>query len=1224
MDETEIRRLTEQMLDEMRTTGTVTTDTLKKFNEATSVTSKGLQGLGKASSATAHEIGSFTRGLAQGSTNFEQFNSMLGRMSEGIAKALEGIPFAGGVLAGGIRAVGESAKFMMTQMDSVAKSYQDLGSVAANTATGVSGLQDRFNKLGLVSLPTFTKSVIANNFALTAFRGNLGKGSDDLAEIFGNITTTQGDQFQKLGMTIDNVAESSANYIAAQSRYGFSQTKTNKQLTESAIAYIREQDVLTRLTGQAAKAQEDEQKKSLANVAFRATMVEMEANGQEKAAKQLQLFINSLPPPLAEAARGTLSGIPLTQAAQDAQILMGNVLGEALQNIKNGGKATTEMGKVFDASSQAVQGWNRYLQVAPESFSSLGTSIYDLDAINKRAIKEGKTREQVEKEIRIEQQKLMNSTDPLTKGFVDTQNALISVQKDLQAFSFALMPYGVAAVNKFADALFTAIEKMAEIAGIQMPNLPGRQTKKLEEAQKPATSMSGAPLHVPGGMVGGATNQANIKIDAAGAKVLKDSFDFKAEKVAIQSGMPTANVNDEQLKKMAEFYRREAAEELEKSRKAMAFASNEQDRLKEQIKVINLEKQFGGKEAADAAIARNRALPPQPTTITERILKDLFDINPVRVPEPVKPTPVPQDQPLKNGEQEDPRVIAEQLKRGALLREQIPREEQRLKILQDELKAEQDKLATGKGTQSNVDALNREIISTTKSIEKLKKSLEQRESGSKAGSPGVTPAAAPANVRRDANGVNLPGVTPAAAPAKPNQSGANASADPFASLNLKSRESVAGGAVDPRLLSLAQKIQDTYPNATFTALNDLYHQKNMPGSKHTIGQALDFTLDPAPRDSNEAAAIKKIVQGLGFSSVKDEYFADKNKFTRGGHIHAELAKGGITTGPSLAGEAGPEAVVPLPGGRKIPVEFGTRTFEGLIKSLTQLNTNFSILNKKLVSDNSSDDTPISLLDSYLSAINKKLVNDKNTDPTSLLDSYLSGIDKKLANDTSRNAETATQLDSSLSGIDKKLANDTSRNAETATQLDSYLNDINKKLVNDKNTAPTSLLDSYLNDINKKLVNDTSRNAETATQLDSYLKDINKKLDNDKNADPTSLLDSYLKDINKKLNNDTSRNAETATQLDSYMTKSMEKLDFAALRNNIEVSEFDTQPIEKAMTELQQQNIKMIESLMGQIKESMRTPIESLDPVIVATLQSIDRNTSTTNNISSRILQVSQN
>jgi hypothetical protein len=33
------------------------------------------------------------------------------------------------------------------------------------------------------------------------------------------------------------------------------------------------------------------------------------------------------------------------------------------------------------------------------------------------------------------------------------------------------------------------------------------------------------------------------------------------------------------------------------------------------------------------------------------------------------------------------------------------------------------------------------------------------------------------------------------------------------------------------------------------------------------------------------------------------------------------AYGGVTTGPSLAGEAGPEAVVPLPGSRSIPVRF---------------------------------------------------------------------------------------------------------------------------------------------------------------------------------------------------------------------------------------------------------------------------------------------------------------
>ncbi|CAB4129040.1 hypothetical protein UFOVP112_138 [uncultured Caudovirales phage] len=41
-----------------------------------------------------------------------------------------------------------------------------------------------------------------------------------------------------------------------------------------------------------------------------------------------------------------------------------------------------------------------------------------------------------------------------------------------------------------------------------------------------------------------------------------------------------------------------------------------------------------------------------------------------------------------------------------------------------------------------------------------------------------------------------------------------------------------------------------------------------------------------------------------------------------GHI-AKLAKGGVTDGVSIAGEAGPEAVVPLPDGRTIPVKMDT-------------------------------------------------------------------------------------------------------------------------------------------------------------------------------------------------------------------------------------------------------------------------------------------------------------
>jgi hypothetical protein len=49
-----------------------------------------------------------------------------------------------------------------------------------------------------------------------------------------------------------------------------------------------------------------------------------------------------------------------------------------------------------------------------------------------------------------------------------------------------------------------------------------------------------------------------------------------------------------------------------------------------------------------------------------------------------------------------------------------------------------------------------------------------------------------------------------------------------------------------------------------------------------------------------------------------------------------MQEGGITQGVSIAGEAGPEAVVPLPDGRTIPVQLNTAAYEPLIKKLDEV------------------------------------------------------------------------------------------------------------------------------------------------------------------------------------------------------------------------------------------------------------------------------------------------
>lgn len=129
--------------------------------------------------------------------------------------------------------------------------------------------------------------------------------------------------------------------------------------------------------------------------------------------------------------------------------------------------------------------------------------------------------------------------------------------------------------------------------------------------------------------------------------------------------------------------------------------------------------------------------------------------------------------------------------------------------------------------------------------------------------------------------------------------------DVLAKLRFKDRkENTGGGKADPKLIDIAQKINEAFPNSTITAMNDMYHQNrrdrggNIIKSRHTEGKALDFSLNPPPADAEEAALFKHQLQQLGASKVLDEYFADRNAKTTGGHFHVEVARnGGLFKGP---------------------------------------------------------------------------------------------------------------------------------------------------------------------------------------------------------------------------------------------------------------------------------------------------------------------------------------
>lgn len=122
------------------------------------------------------------------------------------------------------------------------------------------------------------------------------------------------------------------------------------------------------------------------------------------------------------------------------------------------------------------------------------------------------------------------------------------------------------------------------------------------------------------------------------------------------------------------------------------------------------------------------------------------------------------------------------------------------------------------------------------------------------------------------------------------QSGASSSSG----LRMKSGEATAGGETHPGVKRLGQLIQQRVQNFRyFSAMNDLFHKRNKPQSKHAQGLAIDFTLTNGIQGSDAAvSAVKEILGSAGMSPseylVINEY-KHASAGATGGHVHTQFA-----------------------------------------------------------------------------------------------------------------------------------------------------------------------------------------------------------------------------------------------------------------------------------------------------------------------------------------------
>jgi LAS superfamily LD-carboxypeptidase LdcB len=443
-----------EALEQLRQGGTVSAETLNKLGGTTQTVNKALQGYAQKLVGATAAVGGMAKTVAEGEGSFKSLGGTISGLTSVIGKFASAIPLVGGAAQALAEGVGEAAKFVLDQLDTMAKNYQTLGDASAGAADGVDGLLRQFNQLGNYSLPAFAKAVRTNTVGLAAMRGTAAQGAEELSKVAGVLTTGDtANQFLKLGIGLDAVGDATARYLSDSSRFGTLQGATTDELIKKTQNYILEVDKIARLTGKTREDQAKEAQKSLLNARFRAVLDGMTAKGQGKMAEQLRMYAEGMGDAIGDVVRSAATGIPATKDVASANIFLNDAVRENVEAMKNGGNATNAIADTMRAANEGVNTFNDQVSFAGDIFGGVYTQASDLSKIYQRQqelIKDGLSPQEAITKAQDEQRLAAGKT---TQEFVDAQLATAGASKNLQSLGFSLATAAIPAVNKFASAL---------------------------------------------------------------------------------------------------------------------------------------------------------------------------------------------------------------------------------------------------------------------------------------------------------------------------------------------------------------------------------------------------------------------------------------------------------------------------------------------------------------------------------------------------------------------------------------------------------------------------------------------------------------------------------------------------------------------------------------------------------------------------------------------------
>ena len=540
----EIAELNAQAAEEIKRLGYVSAETKIALADAAT----GVKGF----TASINKLGSSTLGLgkslASGQSSSDAFNKSLIGSADALSNLVGLIPGVGiavklatkVILQGGARYVAA----VKEQSDQLLKGYKDIAAAGAQTAAGMSGVYDNLKRMNYdvaTEMGDFTALVAENSQTLAMFGKTVGGGLTEVAKISQVLTNGNvGAEFAAMGLSINEINKGIVSYTKMQMLTGSRLRLSAEEQTAAAAAYIKEVDLLAKVTGRNRQQQESDKESAQTEERFAAYTAKLEdriaaggpdadvAKKQLEQANLVQSYSANLDPVIR---KGMLNSVTGTFNSPEVQKLM-RAAPEAQRMLASG---------MFDASevfSTMVQGFEKDRKGAIGR-ASIGTQdqySISLKAMNQATAmqKAGTLGEKVDAATGAQA-----VDDNITKNRVKQEQndrQITARQQDALQAGMGGVTYGMNKLTGAVDSVTGAMESLAGVVGV-------KNNRGAPVGSAPAPASASAPSAAP---LTATPSAAAAARPAAARPAAARPAAAAAPAAAPAAAMPTQGVTDGQ------------------------------------------------------------------------------------------------------------------------------------------------------------------------------------------------------------------------------------------------------------------------------------------------------------------------------------------------------------------------------------------------------------------------------------------------------------------------------------------------------------------------------------------------------------------------------------------------------------------------------------------------------------------------------------------------------